>query len=58
MANFGIDLLLESQKANIRSENDILVIFMHWVLCKNNLRNVGVGDNVRENTYGNIVEDR
>lgn len=46
MTNFGIDLLLESQKANIRSESDILVIFMHWMLCKKNLRNVGIGDNV------------
>jgi len=45
MANFGIDLLLESQKTNIKSNNDIIVIIMHWMLCKNNLRNVGVGDN-------------
>ena len=46
MANFGVDLLLESQKANIKSNSDVLVIVMHWMLCKNNLRNVGVGDNV------------
>ena len=47
MSNFGVDLLLESQKANIKSPNDVLVIIMHWMLCKNDLRNVGVGDNVR-----------
>lgn len=46
MANFGMDLLLESQKTKIKSSNDILVIITHWLLCKNNLRNVGVGDNV------------
>lgn len=47
MANFGIDLLLESQKSNIKSKNDILLIIAHWLLCKNNVRNVGIGDNVR-----------
>lgn len=47
MANFGIDLLLESQKGNVKNSNDVLVILMHWILCaKNDLRNVGVGDNV------------
>lgn len=46
MSNFGVDLLLESQKANIKNKNDILIIVMHWMLCKNNLRNVGIGDNV------------
>ncbi|CRK99484.1 CLUMA_CG012803, isoform A [Clunio marinus] len=44
MSNFGLDLLLESQKANIKSKNDIVVIILHWMLCKNDLRNVGIGD--------------
>lgn len=46
MTNFGIDLLFETQKGNIRSENDALIIVIHWVLCKNNFLSVGVGDNV------------
>lgn len=46
MSNFGIDLLFETQKGNIRSENDALIIVIHWVLCKSNFRSVGVGDNV------------
>lgn len=54
MSNFGIDLLLESQKAKIKSNNDILVIIVHWLLCKNNLRNVGVGDNVSLILFTNL----
>lgn len=45
-SNFGIDLLFETQKGNIRSENDVLIVIIHWILCKNNFRSVGVGDNV------------
>ena len=48
MSNFGVDLLFETQKGNIHSENDALIIVIHWVLCKNNFRSVGVGDNVRK----------
>lgn len=48
MANFGIDLLFASQKANIRSPHDVLMIAFHWMLCKNNLRSCGLGDNVSE----------
>lgn len=47
MANFGIDLLFASQKTNIRSPHDVLMIAFHWMLCKNNLRNSGLGENVR-----------
>lgn len=46
METFGIDLLLDSQRNNIKTKNDILVIFMHWMLVKNKVKNVGVGDNV------------
>lgn len=45
-SHFGIDLVLETQKGNIRSENDVLIVLVHWFLCKNNFRNVGLGDNV------------
>lgn len=44
--NFGIDLIFETQRGNIQSENDVLVILVHWILCKNEFRNVGIGDNV------------
>jgi hypothetical protein len=48
MANFGVDLFFASQKQNIKNEADVLMIIVHWVLCKNEgLRNVGVGDNVK-----------
>lgn len=46
METFGIDLLLDSQRNNIKTKNDILVIFTHWMLVKNKVKNVGVGDNV------------
>lgn len=48
MSTFGIDLLLDSQKNQIKSKNDVLVIFIHWMLVKNKIRNVGIGDNVRQ----------
>jgi proteasome inhibitor subunit 1 (PI31) len=51
---FGIDLLLETQKGKINSENDVLMIVIHWILCKNNFRSVGVGDNVRQFVYFSI----
>lgn len=44
-ANFGIDLIFETQRGNIKSENDVLMIVVHWILCKNEFRNVGIGDN-------------
>lgn len=47
MSEFGFHLFLESQKSNIKSKNDILVIFMHWMFVKNKFRNIGIGDNVR-----------
>ncbi|CAO1407322.1 unnamed protein product [Diamesa serratosioi] len=43
-SNFGIDLLLESQKDRIKSTADILMIVVHWMLVKNDFRCVGVGD--------------
>jgi proteasome inhibitor subunit 1 (PI31) len=43
--NFGIDLIFETQRGNIQSENDVLMIVVHWILCKNEFRNVGIGDN-------------
>jgi hypothetical protein len=46
-SNFGIDLLFETQRGNIKSDNDILIIVIHYILCKNDFRNVGIGDNVR-----------
>lgn len=45
-SNFGIDLIFETQRGNIQSENDVLIILVHWILCKNDFRNVGIGDNV------------
>ncbi|KAG5680869.1 hypothetical protein PVAND_010350 [Polypedilum vanderplanki] len=44
-SHFGIDLLFETQKEKINSENDVLIIVIHWILCKNKFRSVGVGDN-------------
>jgi predicted acetyltransferase len=46
MSEFGFHLFLESQKPNIQSKNDVLVIFMHWMFVKNKFRNIGIGDNV------------
>lgn len=48
-SNFGIDLIFETQRGNIQSENDVLVLVIHWILCKNDFRNVGIGDNVSKN---------
>lgn len=45
-ANFGIDLIFETQRGNIQGENDVLIVLIHWILCKNDFRNVGIGDNV------------
>jgi PI31 proteasome regulator N-terminal len=45
-SNFGIDLIFETQRGNIRSENDVLMIIVHWILCKKEFRCVGIGDNV------------
>lgn len=45
-SNFGIDLIFETQRGNIKSENDVLIILVHWMMCKNEFRNVGIGDNV------------
>lgn len=50
-SNFGIDLLLESQKLNIQSGNDVLVVLCHWILCRNGLRNVGIGSSVSTNNF-------
>ena len=55
MSNFGIDLLLESQKANIKNKNDVLVILMHWMLCRNNVRNVGVGESVNISEFSFLL---
>jgi hypothetical protein len=46
MSNFGIDLLFESQKNNIKASSDVLVILAHWNIVKNGFRSVGIGDNV------------
>ena len=42
--NFGLDLLFESQKLNIKNYPDVLMVVFHWCLSKNGLRCVGVGD--------------
>lgn len=55
--NFGIGLLFESQKNNIKNDADILAILVHWILIKNNFRSVGVGDSVsslKATSYLNI----
>lgn len=44
--NFGIDLLLESQKLNITCKSDVLMILLHWMMCKNGFRCVGIGHDV------------
>lgn len=43
--NFGIDLLFETQKRNVQNENDVIIMILHWTLCKNNFKSVGIGDN-------------
>lgn len=53
MSTFGIDLLFETQRGVIQSKNDVLIAIIHWTLCKNDLKSVGIGD---KNTFSD--EDR
>lgn len=54
--NFGLDLLLESQKQCIKGSSDILIIVTHWILMKNKFRSVGIGDSKIYNENDKLSE--
>uniref|UniRef100_A0A182JA66 Proteasome inhibitor PI31 subunit n=1 Tax=Anopheles atroparvus TaxID=41427 RepID=A0A182JA66_ANOAO len=41
---YGLAMLWELEKGHVGTKSDLLMVFVHWYLTKNNFRNVGVGD--------------
>ncbi|KFB51655.1 AGAP007418-PA-like protein [Anopheles sinensis] len=41
---YGLEMLWKLEKGNVATKSDLLMVFVHWFLTKNNFRCVGVGD--------------
>lgn len=41
---YGLEMLWKLEKGNVSTKSDLLMVFLHWFLTKNDFRCVGVGD--------------